>query len=146
MVYRIAVEIVVDADFIRDYRLQSSRRVKIAENVTSNLGWREGDRIFELVDEKKKVVILVKKDDFERLLRNGIINIVEGPEIQIEIEKEIEKDRWIMDPEITRELEYLITQKQLGMKMHRWIRQSIERLRELGYPEEKIRVIEEWFK
>lgn len=74
MVYRI----VVDADFVRDYQLQSSRRVKIANNVTSNLGWKKGDRIFELVDEKKKVVILVKKDDFERLLENGIIKILIG--------------------------------------------------------------------
>ncbi len=74
MVYRI----VVDADFVRDYQLQSSRRVKIAENITSNLGWKERDRIFELVDEKKKVVILVKRDDFERLLENGTIKILRG--------------------------------------------------------------------
>jgi len=74
MVYRI----VVDADFVRDYQLQSSSRVRIAESVTSNLGWKKGDRIFELVDEKKRIVILVKKDDFERLLENGTIKILRG--------------------------------------------------------------------
>jgi len=51
-----------------------------------------------------------------------------------------------VEAEIEKELHYLRTQKQLGMKMHDQIRRSIERLRELRYPEERIREIEEWFK
>jgi len=70
--------LVVDADLVKSYQLQHLRRIKIAEGVVASLGWREGDIIFELVDREKKVVILVKGEDFGKLLGNGNIEVREG--------------------------------------------------------------------
>jgi len=70
-------KIVINADFVKDYQLQSARRIKIAEDVTNCLGWKEKDRIFELVDKNNRVVILVKREDFEKLLKDGTIEIVD---------------------------------------------------------------------
>ncbi len=53
------------------YKLQSARRVKIALEICEKLGWKEGDRIMELVDKEKKVVVLVKREDYEKIVGDG---------------------------------------------------------------------------
>lgn len=53
------------------YKLQSARRVKIALEICEKLGWKEGDRIMELVDKEKKVVVLVKREDYEKIVGGG---------------------------------------------------------------------------
>jgi len=50
------------------YKLQSARRVKIALEICEKLDWKEGDRIMELVDKEKKVVVLVKREDYEKIV------------------------------------------------------------------------------
>jgi bifunctional DNA-binding transcriptional regulator/antitoxin component of YhaV-PrlF toxin-antitoxin module len=42
--------------------------VKISLEICEKLGWKEGDRIVELVDEEKKAVILIKREDYEKLI------------------------------------------------------------------------------
>lgn len=72
MVYRIVIE----ADMVRDYQVQSKRRVKIEDNVAQAFGWNEGDRIIELADYNKGIVILMKKETFEKLLKDKVIEII----------------------------------------------------------------------
>jgi len=71
-----AYNIVINADFVTTYQLQSAKRVRIAQSVIDSLGWKEGDQIFELVDTNKKIVILIKKNDFEKLLKEGSIKMI----------------------------------------------------------------------
>ncbi len=57
----------LNAKVVNIYRLQSARRVKIAPEVCEELGWKEGDKIVELIDKDKKVVVLIKGEDFEEI-------------------------------------------------------------------------------
>jgi len=69
-------KIVVNADMVTDYQFQSARRVKIEKNVAQAFGWNEGDRIIELADYNKEIVILIKKEKFEKLLKDKVIEII----------------------------------------------------------------------
>ena len=61
---------------------------------------------------------------------------------EVKPEEELpEEVRW----EIEKELRYLRIQRDIGQKMHDQIRLSLQKLRELGYPEEKIEEIRRWF-
>jgi len=57
---------------IKIYRLQSGRRVRIAEEAIEFLGWKEGDLIVELLDEKMKAVILIRREDYESLTKSRV--------------------------------------------------------------------------
>ena len=59
----------LNAKVVNIYRLQSARRVKISLEICEELGWKEGDKIVELVDKEKKVVVLIKREDFEKISR-----------------------------------------------------------------------------
>ncbi len=59
----------LNAKVVNIYRLQSARRVKISLEICEELGWKEGDKIVELVDKDKKVVVLIKREDFEKISR-----------------------------------------------------------------------------
>ncbi len=61
----------LNAKVVEVYKLQSARRVKISLEICEKLGWKEGDRIVELVDEEKKAVILIKREDYEKLIGGG---------------------------------------------------------------------------
>ncbi|RLF38480.1 MAG: hypothetical protein DRN00_04045 [Thermoplasmata archaeon] len=72
MPYRLTV----DAEFVKSYKLQHLNRIKINRDVAVSLGWEPSSTIvLELVDMERKVVILVKKEDFERLLSSGDLEI-----------------------------------------------------------------------
>lgn len=47
------------------YRIQSGKRVKIAQEAVDLLGLNEGDKLVELLDEEKRVIVLMKREDYE---------------------------------------------------------------------------------
>ena len=46
---------------------QRGRRVKISEEVMNALGWSEGDHVVQLLDEKRRAVVIIRREDYDEL-------------------------------------------------------------------------------
>ncbi|MDF2957740.1 MAG: hypothetical protein OD814_001362 [Candidatus Alkanophagales archaeon MCA70_species_1] len=47
-------------------RFQRGRRVTLLEEIVEYTNWKEGDVLVQLYDEKRRAVVLVKREDYER--------------------------------------------------------------------------------
>ncbi len=68
--------IVVDCDLAGISKIQNGWRIKIARNRRNAWSWREGDEVVQLADDKDEILIILKKDKFDQLVKNGVIKIV----------------------------------------------------------------------
>ena len=72
MPYRITIQ----GDLAGISKIQSGWRVKIAKSKRNSWSWKEGDDIVQIADDNNEILVVLRKDRFDELVKNGVIQIV----------------------------------------------------------------------
>lgn len=72
MPYRVTIQ----GDLAGISKIQSSWRIKITKNKRNSWSWKEGDDIVQIADDSNEILIILRKDRFDDLVKRGVIQVV----------------------------------------------------------------------
>jgi hypothetical protein len=64
------------ADLGGTSKIHTGWKIKITKDARSSWSWKEGDDVIQLIDSENEILIVVKKDNFDKLIKRGVIQVV----------------------------------------------------------------------